>query len=110
MSEVALQVGGRAYKVACADGEEGHIRHLASIIDGKMVALAGSPGVSEAQSLLFAALFLADELEEARKAAPVLQTGAASSRSELIAARTLETVADTLETLARELENSAAAS
>ena len=110
MSEVALHVGGRAYKVACADGEEGHIRHLARIIDGKMAGLAGNPGISEAQSLLFAALFLADELEDARNAAPALETGVASSQSELIAARTLETVADKLENLARELEQPASAS
>lgn len=109
MSEVALQVGGRAYKVSCADGEEGHIRHLAGIIDGKMAGLTGNPGVSEAQGLLFAALFLADELEEARSRSPALQTGAASSQSELIVARTLETVADRLEKLAGALEHPATA-
>lgn len=105
MSEVALQIGGRAYKVACADGEEAHIRHLARIIDGKLASL-GNSAVNETQALLFAALFLADELEEARGKAP--EAGAAGSQTEQVAVNTLELVADKLESVARTLEQSRA--
>ena len=102
MSEVALQVGGRAYKVVCADGEEAHIRHLARIIDGKLANLGGSV-VSESQSLLFAALFLADELEEARRMP-------AASKPDVATATLLETVAERLEAVAGALEKTASAS
>jgi cell division protein ZapA len=101
VSEVSLQIGGRAYKVACADGEEGHIRHLARIIDGKMAAVGNNAGVSEAQSLLFAALFLADELDEARRSGTAA-TGLEPSGD--VAAETLEKVADRLEAFALALE------
>lgn len=98
MSEVSLQIGGRAYKVACADGEEGHIRHLARIIDGKMASVGSNAGVSEAQSLLFAALFLADELDEARRVPATPAQGGAAAALELEAvAERLEAFADALE-------------
>ena len=100
MSEVSLQIGGRAYKVACADGEEGHIRDLARIIDGKLASLGGSV-VSESQSLLFAALFLADELEEARR------KPASDPSTDDDTAPMLEAVADRLEAIAQALEKTA---
>lgn len=98
MSEVSLQIGGRAYKVACADGEEGHIRHLARIIDGKMATLGSNAGVSEAQSLLFAALFLADELDEAKRMPAPSGTNGGAGAAEL------EAVAGRLEAFALALE------
>ena len=66
MSEVSLSIGGRSYKVACADGEEAHIRRLGEAIDGKLRSM---PQLSpqETQNLLFASLLLADELHEAKK-------------------------------------------
>lgn len=66
MSQITLTVGGRAFPVSCADGEEDHVRHLAAVVDAKM---AGS-SASDAQNLLFAALILADEVEEAKRGAP----------------------------------------
>ena len=66
MSEVSLSIGGRTYKVACADGEEAHIRRLGEAIDGKLGTM---PQLSsqETQNLLFASLLLADELHEAKR-------------------------------------------
>lgn len=72
MSEVALSIGGRRYKVACADGEEAHVARLGAAIDAKLAAM---PQLSQqdTQNLLFGALLLADELHDLRNA----QTGAA---------------------------------
>ena len=66
MSEVSLSIGGRSYKVSCAEGEEAHIQRLGDAIDGKLRSM---PQLSpqESQNLLFASLLLADELHEARK-------------------------------------------
>lgn len=66
MSEVSLRIGGRNYTVACADGEEDHVRVLGEVIDAKLQQLGGKPSAQESQNLLFAALLLADELDEAR--------------------------------------------
>lgn len=67
MSNVTLKIGPKSYTVACADGEEAHIAALGAIIAEKYAQLGASRAPLEAQNLLFAALFLADELAEARK-------------------------------------------
>lgn len=72
MSTVTLNIGPKTYTVACADGEEAHIEGLGAMIAEKYALLGASRAPLEAQNLLFAALFLADELAEARKrTAPV---------------------------------------
>lgn len=69
MSEVRLLVGGREYTVGCADGEEAHVTRLGEAVDAKLQQLGGNLTARDAQNLLFAALLLADELDEQRKAA-----------------------------------------
>lgn len=69
MSQVTLKIGGRSYPVACADGEEKHIAKLGAMIDEKYASLGAARSPQEAHNLVFAALFLADELAEARKTA-----------------------------------------
>jgi cell division protein ZapA len=104
MSEVTLQVGGRPYTVSCADGEEEHVRHLAAIVDGKLVALAPNRVPGDIKNLLFAALFLADELEEIRS----LGTSPPAHLLEDSIARGLEALAHRLEQVAQTLESTLA--
>lgn len=68
MSTVTLTIGPKNYPITCADGEEAHITALGAMIAEKYALLGASRAPLEAQNLLFAALFLADELAEARKA------------------------------------------
>jgi len=70
MSEVRLLVGGREYTVGCAAGEEAHITRLGEMVDAKLQQLGGNLTARDAQNLLFAALLLADELDEQRRTAP----------------------------------------
>lgn len=65
MSEVALKIGGRTYRVACAAGEEDRVKRLGETIDEKLATMGPSAGPGE-QNMLFAALLLADEVQEAR--------------------------------------------
>jgi len=65
LSQVTLEVGGRSYTLACAEGEEAHILKLGRMIDEKVTGITGGKPAAESQSLLFAALMLADELHEA---------------------------------------------
>lgn len=69
MSTVTLTIGPKNYPVACADGEEAQVQALGAMIAEKYAMLGASRAPLEAQNLLFAALFLADELAEARKSA-----------------------------------------
>lgn len=68
MSEVALQIGGRTWRVACAPGEEERVQRLGATVADKLASL-GSKVTADAQNMLFAALLLADEVLEARDAA-----------------------------------------
>lgn len=97
MSDVRLKVGGRYYTVACADGEEDRLRALAAQVDEKVAALGSAASANEGKSLLFAAIFLADELDEAKR------TAAAPSENDALAER-LERLADALEKAANALE------
>ena len=67
MSEVRLVIGGKAYTIACADGQEDHVGRLGALVDAKLTEFGPNRAPQESQNLLFAALFLADELTEARK-------------------------------------------
>lgn len=67
MSTVTLSIGPKTYTVACADGQEAHIRALGAMIAEKYAQLGQARAPLEAQNLLFAALFMADELDQARK-------------------------------------------
>jgi len=67
MAEVSLPIGGRSYTVHCGDGEETQLTRLGQMIDAKTaIARQASPGLTEVRQLLFAAILLADELQEIR--------------------------------------------
>jgi cell division protein ZapA len=67
MASVDIQVASRTYPVACRDGEEAHLRALAALVDAKAADAGDALGaLSETRHLLFAALLLADELQETR--------------------------------------------
>lgn len=69
MAEVSLSIGGQYYAVSCRDGEEDHLRMVASVVNSKTreARLAVGDGLGEVRQLLFAALLLADEVSELRK-------------------------------------------
>lgn len=78
MSEVTLEIDGRHYTVACAPGQEAQVENLAGVVEAKIRQLGSNISISPAQNLVFAALLLADELDEARNG-----TGAPTSGSDL---------------------------
>lgn len=108
MSNVTVTIAGRQYAIACAEGEEEHVRELGRTIDAKLDAMGGAGSQTETRNLLFASLLLADEVHEMRRgggspmpaqpAAPA-QTGSADDGR----------LADKLEALATRLESCAEA-
>ena len=104
MSQITLTVGGRPFPVTCADGEEDHVRRLAAVVDSK---LAGS-SANDAQNLLFAALILADEADEARRGAAASPVPSRANEGDEARFAQLEAVAARIESLAEMLENCAA--
>jgi cell division protein ZapA len=80
MSNVTVTIAGRHYTVACAAGEESHIELLGRSIDTRLEGLPNLAAQSEARTLLFAALLLADELHEQTNSEPAQADGRAASR------------------------------
>ena len=109
MSEVRLTVGERSYTVACADGQEQRIEFLAGMVDKKLASLGGNLTSNEAKNLLFAALMLADELDEAGANPPAPPASSQSADTDAVAAR-LERLASALENAAFALEGGSQAS
>lgn len=98
MSNVTLDIAGRKFTVACAEGEEAHIMMLGRTIDGKLQDMPQIANQSEARALLFAALLLADENHEIRNG------GGAPANAGGEVAESLEALAERLEGLAAQLE------
>ena len=101
MSNVTLNIAGRKYTIACAAGEEPHIEALGASIHEKLSQLDNLIGQSPERILLYASLLLADELHEAKQAAP---EPVVDDTAQEHAADQLELLADRLESLAMQLE------
>jgi cell division protein ZapA len=66
MPLVNVLIHGRAYTLACDEGEEDHVRELGEFLDKRVRELAGTVGqAGDARLLLMAGLLVADELNEA---------------------------------------------
>ena len=103
MAHVDINVGGHHYELACRDGDEEHLRALGRIVDRKAADAARTMGgLNEARQLLFAALLLADELNDARTA-----PGIAPAPADPPLASAIERLADRMEMLAERLEGEA---
>jgi len=96
VAETTLHIIGRQYVVRCRDGEEAHLARLASLIEEKArAAQQTAQGLTETRTLLFAALFLADEVADLKRQvaerpqAPPIESddGPAAQAIEALAAR-----------------------
>jgi cell division protein ZapA len=116
MPLVNVMVNGRAYTLACDEGEEDHLRGLAGVVDEKVRELLGSVGqVGDSRLLLMASLLIADEhqealrrLEEHTKSLDDLSAARGEmserlSKSETIAAEALDSAAARAERIAARL-------
>lgn len=106
MPQVSITINGRAYPVACDEGEEERIREMARVIDAKVAGFARQVGqAGEARLLVLAALVLADELSEANEAARRLGHDQVGSDSAAVAGN-VSRLAQRIEAVAARLESS----
>ncbi len=62
MPEVEVEIGGRAFSVACQDGEEPYLRSAAKLLDTEAAVVLGQTGrMPPERMLLMAGLMLADK-------------------------------------------------
>jgi cell division protein ZapA len=106
MSTVSVEVNGHAFAVGCEDGQEGHVKALASQFDRQVQEVARAVGrVGDLRLFLMAALMTADELADVRARLAQAQAELArlqsdQARAEARAAQALDAAATRIEALA----------
>ena len=66
MANVIVTVAGRPYTMQCPDGEEDHLRELASLLDAEVKRIQASVGsIGDIRLLVMAGLMVSDRLSEA---------------------------------------------
>jgi len=109
MPLVNVMVNGRAYTIACDDGEEAHLKELAAHVDEKAREVLASVGqVGDARMLLMAALLIADEQHELSGKAQPSSAGAADKNLHLRAEQAESAAADALESATKKIQDIAA--
>ena len=113
MPLVNVLVNGRAYTVACDEGEEDHLRELGQYLDKRVRELSATVGqVADSRLMLMAGLVIADELSDALVKLDERDKELAALKSARTAAEMLENAderaADALEGAASRLEAIAA--
>jgi cell division protein ZapA len=69
MAQVTIRINGYAYTVGCEDGQEHHLELMAADIEQRINSIKAIGGQSgEARLMMLAALLLADELYDTRRA------------------------------------------
>jgi len=65
MSQVSVTINGRQFRMACEDGQEGHLMNLARELDARIEGLRAKFGeIGDTRLTVMAALTVADELAE----------------------------------------------
>jgi cell division protein ZapA len=122
VSQVNVTINGRQFRMACEDGQEGHLQQLAKDLDDRIVALRGQFGeIGDARLIVMAALMIADELAETGKKLKGLEADhavlqdvraaaaerAAATEAAIVAA--FGSAAERIESMAKKLSQSAVA-
>ena len=110
MAEVTLSIGGRAYKLACRDGEEEDLRAAGGLLESRVASLMDAHGaVAEPRLLLMAALLVSGELLERKSTDARLTPFPAEGPGPAPDLALYEALAARAEALAQRLEEAASA-
>ncbi|MCX7356178.1 MAG: cell division protein ZapA [Alphaproteobacteria bacterium] len=111
MAQVSVTINGRAYQIACDDGQEEHLRQLAGYIDRRMAELIAAMGqIGDMRLLVMVSLLIADELSEVTRQLDDTRKTSEDARStatkvDAQAASALESIAARIEDIAARLEH-----
>ena len=86
MSQVSVTINGRQFRMACEDGQEGHLMNLARELDNRIGRLRTKFGeIGDTRLTVMAAITVADELAEAGQRIKRLEEELATLQSTQIA-------------------------
>lgn len=113
MPEVNVDINGRRYRMACEEGQQGHLIGLAERFNRQVEGLKGAVGeIGDNRLTVMAGIAVLDELVEAERRIKALEASIAEisqagqdiaaelEATEARFARQLDTAAQTLETMA----------
>ena len=111
MAQITVRLNGSGYSIACDDGQEVHLSHLALLVDERLSELVEQVGqVGDLRLMVMVSLILADELTDLRAsmdAEPDKSQPPASESHETWMAEiesSITTIAERIEHAARQLE------
>jgi cell division protein ZapA len=111
MAQVNVTINGRQFRMACEDGQEGHLVNLAQELDTRISGLRTKFGeIGDTRLTVMAAITVADELSEASLRIRSLEQELASLQDARVAASdrsqvTQATVASALSAAAERIED-----
>ncbi|MDQ0390859.1 cell division protein ZapA [Labrys monachus] len=74
MAHVSVTIAGRAYRMACDEGQEEHLLELGRQLDGKIDQLRSAFGeIGDMRLSVMAGIMIADELSETQRRVGALQ-------------------------------------
>jgi cell division protein ZapA len=116
MGQITVTIDGKAYRMACDDGQEEHLASLAAYFDARVQDMRKSFGeIGDMRLAVMASVTMADEVSELKKRLVIAQNELASARESIAAfdatvaahdaeiAETVGQVADRVERIARNL-------
>ncbi len=81
MAHVTVTINGKTYRMACEEGQEGHLRQLAEHFDGYVGQLKGAFGeIGDQRLTVMAAVMVTDELMELKKRVASLESDVVALR------------------------------
>lgn len=120
MATVSVTIAGRAYRMACGEGEEAHLQALARHVDQTLAGLRKNFGeIGDNRLVIMTAITVADELAEAKRRIAELEHQLAAHTATRFAADTmrhslveeiavsLDAAADRVERIARGMKDAA---
>jgi cell division protein ZapA len=87
MGQVTVVIDGKSYRMACDDGQEGHLEGLAADFDGRVQQMRTSLGeIGDMRLIVMAAITTTDELIELKRRLALAEADVARHRSEAASA------------------------
>jgi cell division protein ZapA len=116
MTQVSVTINGRQFRMACEDGQEGHLMNLARDLDSRIEGLRSKFGeIGDTRLTVMAALTIADALAETNQRIKTLEDDIAAIQgtraeaadrakdSQAVVAAALNAAAERIETITKKL-------
>ncbi len=104
MSVVSLTIRNNVYQIACDNGQEAHLEHMAANLNKRLNMLANVLGKgNDSLLLVMVALMMEDEIGELKKSLGTISVNS-SVDIDMAVSKAIDNIASYVETIAKNLE------